>query len=241
VALVRDGVVRVGLIQNADGGTTIRWSDGRIRSAMRIAIALLATGCYGTVSRPTCSLDRTDVADDEVNAAGTAVDLLAATAGARDVLATLEDGTPVGATVEVVRGDGSAQWVDREPDSDETRVWGGGGILLIAVTCDDTLEVPAIGTLTTDDGVFDVAVDGTLSSGATPMGSEGPGFDARVPFAGSGYPAPDEPEIASYDHQKAFLEIGFAEERTSGQAGWSGDRVLPDGTGEWRAHYQVTW
>ena len=120
-------------------------------------------------------------------------------------------------------------------------MWGRGGVLEIFVTCDDTLEVPAVGTLATDDGAFDVAVDGTLTSGATPAGSDGPGFTGEAPFAGSGFPDPDEPEIASYDHQQAFLQVGFTDDGTSGRAGWQGDRVLSDGTGEARAHYQVTW
>lgn len=210
---------------------------------MRTPLAALFTAsCFGTVSRPTCSEHRAAIADDEPTALGTAAELLAATSGPRVEAATLEDGGAVTATVEVARGDGPAEWVDREPDSIETRTWGfGHSVLTIAVYCDDTLEIPAAGALATDDGAFDVVVDGALTTGGT-LQSDGPGFDASVPFAGSGYPLPDEPELDTFHDQRAFLQVVYrADGTTGGQAGWEGERTHADGTVEGRAHPQLEW
>ncbi|MEQ1570070.1 MAG: hypothetical protein ABMA64_30835 [Myxococcota bacterium] len=205
-------------------------------------VSLFAGGCFGSVSRPSCSEDRTPVADDLVTSLGTADDLLATTSGPRAEPAELEDGTAVTATVEVTRGDGSAEWVDREPDSIVTKTWGPGhSVLTIAVFCVDSLEIPAVGSLATDDGSFDVALDGTLTTGGSAVASDGPSFDATAPFDESGFPAPDEPELDTFENQHAFLQVAYlGDGTTSGRAGWSGDREDGD-ISESRAHYQIEW
>jgi hypothetical protein len=114
-------------------------------------------------------------------------------------------------------------------------------VLTIAVFCDDSLEIPAVGSLATDDGSFDVALDGTLTTGGSAVASDGPSFNATAPFDESGFPAPEEPELDTFEDQRAFLQVAYlVDGATAGRAGWSGDREDGDSS-ESRAHYQIEW
>ena len=96
-------------------------------------------------SRPACDVEARDVADDDTlgDLAFTVADLVTAAAGASVVDLRDATGATHATTVEAVRGDEPATFLDATATSTETTRFGfGGDTSLIDVRCEDSVEVP---------------------------------------------------------------------------------------------------
>lgn len=121
---------------------------------------LLLTSCFRFEHEPACEEGATEVADAEATPAGTAVELLAVVSGEGTSAGVLADDSVVGVAWSVVRGDGSARWVESVESTHTTRTLGIGSFTsqVVGPACFDRLEVPVIASLTTDGGDVDVSM-----------------------------------------------------------------------------------
>jgi hypothetical protein len=120
----------------------------------------LTTGCQVT-SRPACDVEARDVADDDPlgDLAFTVADLVTAAAGASVVDLRDATGATHATTVEAIRGDEPATFLDATATRTETTRFGfGGDTSLIDVRCEDSVAVPMWLRVESADGA--VAVEG---------------------------------------------------------------------------------
>lgn len=206
---------------------------------LMLSLSLLP-GCFQTVSVPTCDEQVTPVADDEPTPQGTAAELLSLVVGLFEEPAWLEDETGVVATVQIERGEGTAEHVDLEHATTTTRKLGFGHMTLTwRPECEDYVRVPVQLALATDDGSIDLALEGSArSGGGVEYAALGPAVHVRVPFDSSGMPEPEGLDRSEWTEQEAFVNVDFSDEGTSGRAGWSGDGVNDNSS---MARYLLTW
>ena len=197
---------------------------------MRVPLGFVFTvsgGCFHVSSVPSCEESVTSVADDEPTPFGTAAELLARIVGVHEAAGSLDDGTPVVATLEVERGEGTAEQVDVEEIELRTRSFGFGHTTWTGeVDCDvDRLRVPTVAGLTTDEGSVDVVFEGSAwTGGSDDGGSEYDAIvEAEVPFPSSGLPLPTGVDLSEWSTQSARLHAAWdANGSTVGHAGWNG-------------------
>jgi hypothetical protein len=155
-------------------------------------VAGFLPGCFSETHRPACSEPvYTELADDESSPTGmTARTLLARAtpgwAGIGD-----HNGTEVDIAFTVERGDGPALFADTEEIDVVTRSFdlgGGDAYLLIDVTCEDWLEVPADFAIRSEEAGIDFAMDAVIRSPSdfTRESDSGADIEGSVPYDESG-------------------------------------------------------
>jgi len=192
-----------------------------------VGLSLLAVGCFHTTHRPSCEeVSRTEVAMDEVTAAGTADDLLAFVGMDATLPGTYTaDGSPVDVDL-LVEADGPAAWVEQQETTIKTRSFGiGSSRLMMAAYCPAQLELPLYGEARTPDGAVEVTTQGmAFLADAAEQWDEGVPFvlldegsyaDATLP--------PTEEDPSDYHDKYAYIQLTYDQEGlVDGAAGWGG-------------------
>jgi hypothetical protein len=143
--------------------------------------------------------------------------------------AAWQSGDPTEADVVVARGTGSAEWVEVEATTEESRSWGfGHNTPLIAVVCEDHLRVPVEAEVASSDGALAVGAAGRLEIRET--GDPLPGVQLHLDSAWDDavFPASTS-DPADFDNKAAWIELDYDElGLVHGAAGWTGERTDGD-------------
>lgn len=187
----------------------------------------LLTGCAVT-HRPDCDVEVRDVADDESlgDLSFTVEELVASTAG--DFTADVRDvaGGTHPTVVSSVRGTGSAVFHDATPTSHDTKHFGfGSETLLIAVSCDDEVEVPMNLSLHSDDGA--IVVDGDA------LAWSDPGDPVQVTIARDLNPATEVLPPPTGAQTDGHVEVQYAGGALTTVSGWWGANEDYEQSIEW--------
>jgi len=168
----------------------------------------------------------TELADDEASPMGiTPASLLAiATPGWAGVADHF--GSDVDASFTVARGEGPAFFADTEEIDVVTRQFdlgGGDATLLIAVTCEDWVEVPADFTMVSEEAEIDLDMDAAIRSPSQLTQGRGSGADieASVPYEQSGLVVDGIDD--TYDEQTIGVSVSMQPAgQSTGDFYWSG-------------------
>lgn len=185
-------------------------------------LLLLLAACGVSLSSDCEITNTTSLADDEVTALGiSADDVLAVGAGTRTVPGTLEDGTPITATLDAVRAAGDATFTETELVTTKHP----NGMLFgetqnsMGIICRNTLSVPITMSVSSDDGSIDYSEAGTVFANDGDL-LDFVSLDSSVaPADASGMPTVDEVGI-----EEAFAQADIVDGGTlvTGNAGWQG-------------------
>jgi hypothetical protein len=159
----------------------------------RATLLLLgSTACWSETHRPACSEPiYTELADDQASPGGITPNRLLAIATPGWSGVADHFGSEVDASFTVARGEGPAFFADTELIDVVTRQFdpgGGDSYLLVAVTCDDWVEVPADLTIVAEEADIDVSMDASIRSPShfSQGGDSGADIDGSVPYDESG-------------------------------------------------------
>jgi hypothetical protein len=184
-------------------------------------------GCWSETHRPGCSEPvYTELADDESSPMGISPASLLATATRGWEGIADHFGSEVDLAFAVTRGEGPALFADTEEIDVVTRRFGFGGgssTLLLAVTCEDRVEIPADLRLVSEDADVDLAMEATIAS-PNPLSqgaNSGADIEASVPYIESGLVVEGVDE--SYDDQSIGVSIAMQPaEQSTGRVYWTG-------------------
>lgn len=213
------------------------------RCAPALPLLVLVAGCGRTVSS-TCEETAREVADDELLPTGaTVAELAAAWFAPVQIPARWHDDRVTELSISAARADGTAEWVDLEAVTVETR--GGPPFskthLLMQVTCHDHVRFPVDLSVVSEDGDLDVHDRATarvelvgpseveqarIELEAGPEGIAGmPAFHDTFGDARGDDGEPLAPDAS-------FVRVKWsAPDDVSATAGWSGSYVRDDGAG----------
>jgi hypothetical protein len=194
-------------------------------SSRRATVLLLCcTGCWSETHGPGCSEPvYTEIADDEATAWGTPDNLVAIAARGWTGVAD-HFGSEVDASFTVERGEGPALFADTEEIDVVTRQWdpgGGDSYLLVAVTCNDWVEVPADFTIVSEEAEIDLAMDATIRS-PNEFSDSGADIEASVPYEQSGLVV-ESIDDETYEQESVEVSISMLPaEQSRGTVDWIG-------------------
>jgi hypothetical protein len=189
-------------------------------------LAGILPGCWKETHFPSCSEpEYTDLADDEASPLGwTANDLLSIATPGWAGAGLDVDNAEVDIAWTLVRGEGSARFADTEEIDVVTRQFGfGDDYLLLAVQCNDWLEVPADFTIASEGAGIEAEMDAALRSPVSYSVSPEVGADilASEPYADSGVIVPGADD--SFEVQTLEAWISAEPDGTSdGSLSWNG-------------------
>jgi hypothetical protein len=198
------------------------------RMCLRLfVLAGLLPACWRETHRPACSEPvYTELADDEVSPIGIRANSLLAIAtpgweGIGD-----HNGSEVDVAFTVERGDGPALFADTEEIDVVTRSFdlgGGDAYLLIDVTCEDWVEVPADFAIRSEGAGTDLAMDAVIRSPSdfTRGWDSGADIEGSVPYDESGLAVDGIDDTFEEQTIEVSLSMQPAEQ-SRGEFYWSG-------------------